>query len=589
MEARHRPGLGDEEMDAPELIGYLRQVPLFSHLSDAQMGRLISIVQVETFPRGSRLAVVGRPGRAFYYVLSGEALVSAAHARGRLRPVGYLRPGSYFGVTSVLLGEPHDTTIEAKTDLTALVIYRVDLDRLRRAAPDLDESLLPPDEISVKMRHEAFAWQNPDEVAVYFGRRHWIVLARSLFLPTLALAVVGLFLVAALRALPAGGQMVVWALLAVAYVLAVVAYWIDWRNDYFVITTQRVAHRELSLLRYERRVEAPLSQVQDVTVKRGRLGNILGFGDAVIQTAAKVGLGAIVFDHVRDPEAAKETIFRQLYRIQAHARLAERESVRAELKRRLQWATADELAAQAQARKAPEPATPPQPAPKPRRAQPRIRLIPPIREETDSTITWRKHWYFLVRRILHWFLASLVLVVLFVAYLLGRLPLVPPGNLGVVLGTLVLAAVIGFNLWWQVTDWGNDVYIVTEDRLIDVEKRPLFGPEDRREATLDRVQNVNLSIPGPLAALLNFGDVDIETAGGEGKFTFTHVMAPHEVQREIMARVNRHRERRQQLESQQRRREIADWFAVYQGLREEREKAAPAAPVEGAPPEAPQS
>jgi len=576
-------------MDTPDLIGYLRQVPLFSRLSDAQMARLATIVQVETFPRGSRLAVVGRPGRAFYYVLSGEALVRAAHARGRLRPVGYLRPGSYFGVTSVLLGEPHDTTIEAKTDLTALVIYRVDLDRLRRESPELDEGLLPPDDIAAKMRHKPFAWQNPDEVVVYFAQRHWIILVRSLFVPTLALVTLGSLLVAALGTLPPAVQTALGALLLVGYGLAVAWHWVDWRNDYFVITTQRVAHRELNLLRYELRTEAPLSQVQDVTVRRGRLGNILGFGDAVIQTAAKAGPGAIVFDHVRDPEAAKEAVFRQLYRIQAYSRLAERESVRAELKRRLQWATAEELAAQAQTRGAVALAGSTQPAHKPSPPWPRIRLIPPIREQRDGSIIWRKHWYFLVRRILHWFLASLVLVVLFVAYLLGRLPLVPPGSVGVVLATLVLAAIIGFNLWWQVTDWGNDVYIVTEDRLIDVEKRPLFGPEDRRETTLDRVQNVNMSIPGPLAALLNFGDVDIDTAGGEGKFTFTHVMAPHDVQREIMARVNQHRQRRQQLESQQRRREIAEWFAAYQGLREEYEREAPATPPEEGAPEAPQA
>lgn len=579
MKLRAGLRLGDEGMDTPELIGYLRQVPLFSRLSDAQMDRLVSIVQVETFPRGSRLAVAGRPGRAFFYVLSGEALVSAAHARGRLRPVGYLRPGSFFGVTSVLLGEPHDTTIEAKTDLTALVIYRVDLDRLRRASPDLDESLLLPDEVSTKMRHEPFRWQGPGEVAVYFARRHWIALARSLSLPALALVALGAFFVAVL---PPAWWAPLLGLLGAACALAAGWVWFDWRNDYFVVTTQRVVHREQSLLGYESRVEAPLSQVQDVTVKRGRLGNILGFGDAVVQTAAKAGGGPIVFDRVADPEAAKEAIFRQLYRIQAHSRLAERESVRAELKRRLQWATPEELAAQAQERAAPEPAAAvaPQKPPAPR---PRLRLIPPIREQSNGSITWRKHWVFLLRRIVHWLLAMLILVVLFFAYLLGRLPLLPPGNVGVVLGALLLSAVISFTLWWQVTDWANDVYIVTEDRLIDVEKRPIFGPEERREATLDRVQNVNLSIPGPLAALLDFGDVDIETAGGEGKFTFTHVMAPHDVQREIMARVNRNRERRQQLESQQRRREIADWFAAYQSLREEREQTPPAAPPGGAP------
>jgi len=124
------------------------------------------------------------------------------------------------------------------------------------------------------------------------------------------------------------------------------------------------------------------------------------------------------------------------------------------------------------------------------------------------------------------------------------------------------------------------VYIVTEDRIIDVEKVPLWGREERREASLERIQNVNLLIPGPLAAALHYGNVDIDTAGGEGKFTFTNVVEPHQVQREIMFRVEQARQRRQQLEAQRRQKEIADWLAVYERLRQERGTAAPPPPSE---------
>jgi hypothetical protein len=53
-------------------------------------------------------------------------------------------------------------------------------------------------------------------------------------------------------------------------------------------------------------------------------------------------------------------------------------------------------------------------------------------------------------------------------------------------------------------------------------------------------------------------------------------MAPHQVQREIMSRVAQYRERRQLVESRQRQAEIAEWFAIYEGLRTQR-----AAPPQG--------
>ena len=558
-------------MGALEPIEYLRQVRLFSRLSDADLRRVAAIAQEVEFPRHSHLFEAGQPGRAFYYIVSGEAVVRAVGPHGRLRPVAYLRPGEYLGVTSLLLGEPHDATVEATTDVVALVIERQGFRRLQQENPSLDEDLLLPEEVLTKLEHEPLPWLRPDEVIVFLERRHWFVFARALFLPTLAFLLFNLLFFAGLR--PAGAS--VWSVplvvLLLVYLPAVIWLLVDWRNDYFIVTTQRVAHHELVVLQYESRHEAPLDRIQDVTVTRNFWGQLIGFGNVVIQTAAHIGIGPIVFDHLPDPEEAKNVIFQQIYRAQAQSQAEAEEGMRAELKRRLGWATPEELAAQGEARVAGAGIGPVQRG----RGEwlsrlPRLAILPPVRLEEGSRITWRKHHLFLLRRIAVPLLASFVWFLLFANYVSGTLTFLPPRNPGVILGLLAGALPLAFWLWWQVVDWENDVYILSDDRIIDVEKRPLFFSEERREATLDRIQDVTLTIPGPLAAALGYGDVDIQTAGGEGQFTFTRVAGPHEVQREIMSRLATYRERRQQLEREQRRREVGEWFAIFEELRRER-------------------
>jgi membrane protein YdbS with pleckstrin-like domain len=567
-------------MEPLEAAEYLREVPLFSGLSDENLERVAAIAREVAFPRHTAITAAGQPGRAFYLILSGEAVVHALFPGGRLRPVNYLRPGSYYGVTSLLLGEPHDATVVATTDVVALVIDRADLSRLREEDPDLDEELSLPEPVAVKLRHTRLPWLAGDEVVVYLGRRHWYVLVRALLLPTLGLVAASALLRMVSRGLLLGpaATLTLFALLLLIYLAIATWYVLDWRNDYFAVTTQRIVSRDLVILQRESREEAPLTMVQNVLVTRDRIGHLLGFGTITVLTAAQRDVGNIVFTYLPNPDLPKNIIFQQLQRARARSQAAQQERMRGELKRRLGWISAQEIEEEARER-----ATSAQAEPHRRRGRSglqRFRVLPPVRIERGNTITWRKHYIFLLQRVAGALLAGIVWLVVTIAYLSGALPVLAPGQLGTVLGLVIAGLAIAFWFWWQLEDWKNDVYIVTEDRIIDVEKVPLWGREERREASLERIQNVNLLIPGPLAAALHYGNVDIDTAGGEGKFTFTNVVEPHQVQREIMFRVEQARQRRQQLEAQRRQKEIADWLAVYERLRRERGTAAPPPPAQ---------
>jgi uncharacterized membrane protein YdbT with pleckstrin-like domain len=147
-----------------------------------------------------------------------------------------------------------------------------------------------------------------------------------------------------------------------------------------------------------------------------------------------------------------------------------------------------------------------------------------VRSDSEAK-TWRKHWVVLVQ--------ALIRPAIGLAIALGLLVLVPiPFVNWISIGALIFGVIY---VAWQTVDWGNDVYIVTQDRIIDVEKVP-FISEDRRETQLIMIQDVNYSQPNFITRLFNYGDVMVQTAGRGGVFTFDHVPRPSEVQAEIVRR-----------------------------------------------------
>jgi uncharacterized membrane protein YdbT with pleckstrin-like domain len=59
--------------------------------------------------------------------------------------------------------------------------------------------------------------------------------------------------------------------------------------------------------------------------------------------------------------------------------------------------------------------------------------------------------------------------------------------------------------------------------------------ENRREAPLSAIQNVDIESPSLWARALGYGNVQIQTAGATGNFTFDHVRDPKDVQRVVFA------------------------------------------------------
>jgi hypothetical protein len=131
-------------------------------------------------------------------------------------------------------------------------------------------------------------------------------------------------------------------------------------------------------------------------------------------------------------------------------------------------------------------------------------------------------------------------------------------------------------LWliYQYAEWRNDIYILTDDEVIDVQRElaiyPLFFlyTESRRTASLANVQFVDFRIPNPVAVILNYGHVIIQTAGAEGTLDFLALYNPSRVHGEIIRRLAEYQEKQREREFEERWEDMAEWFEAYDNMRD---------------------
>lgn len=90
----------------------LRQVPLFSELSNRDLRRLADAMYERTFAEGNAVVSEGERGVGFFVILDGHASVT----RGG-EPAGELGPGDYFGEMSLIDGDDRAASVIAAADL----------------------------------------------------------------------------------------------------------------------------------------------------------------------------------------------------------------------------------------------------------------------------------------------------------------------------------------------------------------------------------------------------------------------------------------------------------------------------------------
>jgi hypothetical protein len=148
----------------------------------------------------------------------------------------------------------------------------------------------------------------------------------------------------------------------------------------------------------------------------------------------------------------------------------------------------------------------------------------------------------------HWFVFLLEALGLLILFLLPVIILpvmaafVSQGGLPVgVSGPAILMALSAWALvmWCKFfgawTDWYFDVWIVTNQRIIDIDQRGFFNRDVATLLTVDKVEDITVVVKGFFPTLLDYGYVQVQTAAAKVEFTMNDVGNPHRIERLIRA------------------------------------------------------
>lgn len=569
------------QLPHPEVVASLAATRLFQNIVPTDLGLLAGAFSAVRCRAGEVIAQQGQVDDRLWVVVDGGVSVEELDDQGQARPVRHVAHGGVIGQRGVFADLPRNDGAITVAPSMLLVAEQGALWAALRAQPELIERLELEDELLKRAVDTRVDVGEEGEYLVATYRRHWIALARAMIGPGLLL-LVGL-LCSAVAALfttsPAAILLLALLALAVPLVAAVWTFFSYWQ-DRLIITSRSVVHIERTPLIDTHRIEAPLTRVQDVRLTiPGLVARLLGYGTVAVQTAGTKG--AIVFTYAPRPGRIRQAVFDQLGRAREEAYRQEQARITQQLRQALG------MAALAEAASSPEDeagaaaaATPLWSAAAGGLMSGMRHFWPKMRVEQNGVVTWRKHWWILIR--MTW-LAALGLALLTVAIAVDLQiegSLLPWWVLGIAWVVLLLWLI------YQFENWRNDFYQLTDDHIIDVDRLPLGLFEERRQASLGQIQDVRFVIPNPVATLLNFGSVMIETAAEIGGFTFDYVYRPASVQQEIVHRIERHRLRQEEEANRRRSGEIGRWLAEYHRLTNEESTPSPPGPDSSAEPPA---
>jgi NTE family protein len=132
-------------MEAIDKKVILKEIPLFAALSSEELELIEGKSSFIENKKGETIYWESSPADAFYCVILGRVVISSRNPAGHDVILEYLHRGKYFGIISLLTGEPHSVTAKAINDCLLLVIKKDDfnsiLNRIPKLAIDLSQTL----------------------------------------------------------------------------------------------------------------------------------------------------------------------------------------------------------------------------------------------------------------------------------------------------------------------------------------------------------------------------------------------------------------------------------------------------------------
>ena len=537
-----------------EPLALLKQLPVFQGLDLNQLAEAEGYFQKVPVVAGQVIVEEGSPGDYFYIVFEGRFQVSQDQ-----RYITTLMRGDYFGEEALLFHQPRSATIIAADNGILLRIDGEKFYTLIERYPQLRKNFSITAESRRLARKAEFDFLGKDEVIYLITRKHEIFLYLSLIPPiVMSLSGIPLAIIGALS------TKLIWQLVLLfcaALFLGGGVVWgiwnqVNWGNDYYILTNQRVIWLENVIGFYSSRRETPLTAILAVNVLSSAWGRMLHYGSVDVRTYT----GSILMRNMANPDIFEA--FLRGHRERAYNRNRELEI----LKMKETLANRFKMDEQGLVPTKPTPplkSTVEPPKPSSPTFSDFLDTFFKMRYEQNGVITYRKHWFVLIRKTWAPMLGFFILLG-FTAYLTYAYQVLQEQWFfnGIIWSGIILL-LLGIDLFWwgyNYLDWSNDIYRITPEQILDIEKKPL-GKEEKKTASLDSILSVEHERKGLIQLIFNYGSVTINV--GQTQFVFHGVAYPDQVHQDISAFMEARLRKKQEQEFERERERMADWLSVY--------------------------
>ena len=123
-------------------IVLLRNVPLFSMLSEVQLQLLTQVLSRKAYPKNSTIIAAGDPTDAMYIVVSGRLKVVMSDKQGQEVILAILSQGEFFGEMGLIAQAPRSATVTTIEPCELLTITRADFNKCLQGNFDLTMNVI---------------------------------------------------------------------------------------------------------------------------------------------------------------------------------------------------------------------------------------------------------------------------------------------------------------------------------------------------------------------------------------------------------------------------------------------------------------
>ncbi|MFH2203046.1 MAG: cyclic nucleotide-binding domain-containing protein [Elusimicrobiota bacterium] len=123
------------------LMDSLKELDIFSVLSEEQAGRLMFYVDLVEFKEGETILKEGEEGDSFYILYRGRVDVRTKGFLGMRKTLATLGRGDFFGELALIYNQPRSATIVCIETTRCFVLEKDGLDALMQKNPDISGAI----------------------------------------------------------------------------------------------------------------------------------------------------------------------------------------------------------------------------------------------------------------------------------------------------------------------------------------------------------------------------------------------------------------------------------------------------------------